>query len=88
MKLIIYSASVFYLLGLKLTSHVEIKSNLIHKTEIFAPPIDRNKENAVPSKDFRTNSASKDSTISTEIKKGQLIAPCSKNTKKDSTPSV
>ncbi len=72
MKLFLFSASVFYLLGLKLTSHVEIKSPLIHKsTTIESKTFPKTKQNVQPL-EFKPDLLKKDTAISSETKSSRL----------------
>jgi hypothetical protein len=87
MRLFLFSASVFYLLGLKLTSHLEIRTHLVHKSETIEPKTTPDTKQNVQPQGIKPELTSKDTTISIEIKKGQLTTPCSKNTKKQSAPS-
>lgn len=82
MKLFLFSASVFYLLGLKLTTHIEVKSPFIHKPatiESKAVPETKREAQALGSK---PELIKKETTISTETKSGQLTAPCLKKSGK------
>ena len=88
MRLLLFSASVFYFLGLKLTSHFEINMHLLHQTETSkpktAPAINTNNK----PQETKPVQTPKDTTISLQVKKGQLTAPYPKNVKKQMTPSV
>jgi len=86
MRLFLFSASVFYLLGLKLTSHLEIRTHLVHKAETIEPKTVPDIKQNIQPQEIKPELMSKDTTISIEIKQGQLTTPCSKNTKKQSTP--
>lgn len=88
MKLLIFSTSVFYLLGLKITSHLESKLPSINKAVIQKTLITPNPENKTIKPETKPATSVKDSTVSTEVRKGQLVAPGVKNTKKQSTPAV
>jgi hypothetical protein len=72
MKLFLFSASVFYLLGLKLTSHVEIKSSLSAKPVIIeSKTFPQTKQNVQPL-EFKPELLKKDTAISSEIKSSRL----------------
>jgi len=73
MKLFLFGASVFYLLGLKLTSSVEIKSSLSAKPAIIeSKTFPQTKQNLLPL-EFKPELLKKDTAISSEIKSSQLI---------------
>ena len=88
MRLFLFSASVFYFLGLKLTSHFEINMHLLHQVEISKPKTAPNIKNDIKAQETKSVQTPKDTTISTQVKKGRLTAPCPKNVKKQMTPSV
>jgi len=86
MRLFLFGVSVFYLLGLKLTSHVEFKSSLsaqpaINKTKVFP----ERKENAQPL-DAKPELQKKDTAISVETKNIRPILPSAKTQKNLTTP--
>ncbi|MDD2306902.1 MAG: hypothetical protein PHP53_19525 [Prolixibacteraceae bacterium] len=81
MRLFLFGVSVFYLLGLKLTSRVEIKSSLsvqpaIDKTKVFP----EQKENAQPL-EVKPELIKKDTAISVETKNIRPISPSAKTQK-------
>lgn len=88
MKLLIFSTSVFYLLGLKITSHLESRLPSVNKAVIQKTLITPNPVSSTVQKETKPSATAKDTTISTQVQKGQLIPANSKNTKKQSTPSV
>lgn len=64
MKLILFGASVFYLLGLKLTSQIHFKPDLLNKPAVIeskSAPANKIKENE---KLIKPQMTTKDSTIS------------------------
>ena len=86
MRLFLFGVSVFYLLGLKLTSHVEIKSSLntqpaIDKTKVFP----EQKENAQPL-EVKPELIKKDTAISVETKNIRPISPSAKTQKNHTFP--
>lgn len=86
MRLFLFGVSVFYLLGLKLTSQVEIKSLLsaqpaIDKTKVFPEP----KGNAQPL-EVKPELIKKDTAISVETKNIRPISPSAKTQKNLTTP--
>ena len=82
MKLFLFSASVFYLLGLKLTSQIEIKSHLMHKPATIESKTCPESKNNSQSIELKHELTKKASTTSTETKSGQLTAPCNKTSEK------
>jgi len=68
MRLFLFGASVFYLLGLKLTSHVEIKSTLCTKpASIESKIFPETKQNVQP-QELKPELTKKDTAISSETK--------------------
>lgn len=72
MKLFLFSASVFFLLGLKLTSKIELKSPSIRiptpvESKIYPEP-----GTNIQSMESKPNLIKKDTTISSEIKSSRL----------------
>jgi hypothetical protein len=80
MKLFLFSASIFYLLGLKLTSQIEIKSPLINNHTTIESKIYPETKNNIPSLKAKPKLAKKDTTISSGIKSSRLT-----KTPKDTT---
>lgn len=86
MRLFLFGVSVFYLLGLKLTSHVEVKASLsaptpIDKTKVFP----ERKGNAQPL-EVKPELQKKDTAISVETKNIRPISPSAKTQKNLTTP--
>lgn len=88
MRLLLFSASVFYFLGLKLTSHFEINTHLLRQAEISKPKIAPAINTTNKPQETNPAQTPKDTTISLQVKKGQLTTPFPKNAKKQMTPSV
>jgi hypothetical protein len=72
MKLFLFSASVFYLLGLKLTSQIEIKPPIITKSTTIESKTYPGIKNNIPSTESKPNLNKEDTTISSEIKSSRL----------------
>jgi len=72
MKLFLFSASVFYLLGLKLTSQIEVKSPLIPKSTTIESKTYPETRNNIPLLESKPTLNKKDTTISSEIKSTRL----------------
>jgi len=86
MRLFLFGASVFYLLGLKFISHVEIKSSLSAKpvsieSKVF--PEIKNNSQPVESKPELTK---KDTAVSAETKSVHPTAPTAKTQKNHTFP--
>ncbi len=82
MKLFLFSASVFYLLGLKLTSKIELKPVFYHKavsTEATATSAEKISAPALP---VKVGQLKKDTLNQVEPKSNQQTAPVNKNTDK------
>jgi len=72
MRLFLFGASVFYLLGLKLTSHVEIKSSLNAKPAIIESKVFPETKQNVQPLELKPELLKKDTAISSEIKSSRL----------------
>ena len=86
MRLFLFGVSVFYLLGLKLTSHVQIKSPVntqpaINETTVFP----ETKQNIQPL-ELKPESQKKDTAISVETKNIRPISPSAKTQKNHTFP--
>ncbi|MFA5329350.1 MAG: hypothetical protein WC384_16265 [Prolixibacteraceae bacterium] len=82
MKLFLFSASIFYILGLKLTSHIDILPHFFHspvKIETKAAPETKIE---IQGNALKSESAQKDSLNFHETKSGQSVAPQHKDTEK------
>ncbi len=85
MKLFLFSASVFYILGLKLSSQVNVLPHFFHspaKTETQVAPETKTK---IQESGIKSESVQKDSLNFNETKSGQLAAPQQKDTEKENT---
>lgn len=82
MKLFLFSASVFYLLGLKLTSQIEVKSHLFNKPATIETKVYPELENNAQPIPLKPESVKKAQATSPETKSGQLAAPCNKTSEK------
>jgi len=80
MRLFLFGASVFYLLGMKLTSHIEVKSPLINNHTTIESKTYPETKNSIPSLEAKPKLTKKDTTISSEIKSSRLT-----KTPKDTT---
>lgn len=82
MKLFLFSASVFYLLGLKLTSKIELPTVFYHKavsTETTITPVKKTDTPVLPKK---AEQLKKDSLNQPKPKSSQQTAPVSKTNEK------
>jgi hypothetical protein len=82
MKLFLFSASVFYLLGLKLTSKIELKPVFYHKAVSTETPATPDEKVSAPALPVKMEQLKKDTTIQTEPKSNQQTAPVSKTIEK------
>lgn len=81
MRLFLFGASVFYLLGLKLTSHIEIKSPISAKPAIIElKTFPETKQNIQPM-ELKPELIKKDTAISAETKRIHPTAPSAKTQK-------
>ena len=86
MRLFLFGVSVFYLLGLKLTSHIELKSSLCAKPEIIeSKAFPELKENAQPL-EIKPKMTKKDTAISSETKIIHIEEPSVKPQKSHTFP--
>lgn len=82
MKLFLFIASVLYLLGLKLTSKIDIIPHFFQKSvSIESTTIPETKQEANHT-EKKPELIKKDTVISTETKGGQLIVPSVRNSEK------
>jgi len=86
MRLFLLGASIFYLLGLKLTSHVEIKSSLSAKPAIIESKVFPETKQNVQPLDFKPELQKKDTAISAETKNIRPTAPSVKTQKSHTFP--
>ncbi len=81
MRLFLFSASVFYLLGLKLSSQIEIKSSIGHKPAIIeSKTFPETKDNG-QRLELKPELIKKDPAISAKTKSGHPTAPSVKTQK-------
>jgi hypothetical protein len=86
MRLFLFGASVFYLLGLKLTSHIEIKSPLSAKPAIIElKTFPETKQNVQPL-ELKPELAKKDTAISAVTKSVHPSAPSVKAQRNNTFP--
>ena len=81
MKLFLFGASVFYLLGLKVTTQTEFKTPIINKTIQSEPKVLPPKEQE-RQPEIKYELKKKEIPVSTETKSGKLTAPCVNDTVK------
>jgi len=86
MRLFLFGASVFYLLGLKLSSHVEIKSSLGAKSAIIESKVFPETKQNVQPLEFKPELQKKDTAISAETKNIRPTAPSVKTQKSHTFP--
>ena len=72
MKLFLFSASVFYFLGLKLTSQIELKSPLIKNPTTIESKTYPETRTDVPLFESKPKLTKKDTAISSEINSSRL----------------
>lgn len=82
MKLFLLSASVFYVLGLKLVSKIEILPVLHVKPVTTSAPASVPEKNSATSIHITTEDIKKDSVIQPMEKSSQILAPSVKTTEK------
>ena len=86
MRLFLFGVSVFYLLGLKLTSQVEIKSSENTQPAIIETPVSpETKQNTQPL-ELKPESQKKDTAISVETKSIRQVSPSAKTQKNHNFP--
>jgi len=86
MRLFLFSASVFYLLGLKLTSQIEIKSSLSAKPSTIESKTFPEIKHTVPTQELKPELMKKDTTISAETKNLHPTLPSVKTQKNNNLP--
>jgi hypothetical protein len=86
MRFFLFGASVFYLLGLKLTSHVEIKSSLNAKPVIIESKAFLETKQNVQPVELKPEVRKKDTAISVETKGIRPTAPSAKTQKNQVFP--
>ena len=65
MKLILFSASVLYLLGLKLTTQIQVTPHLIHKPAVIESKSFQEEQAKPVAPEIKIEKLAKDSTVST-----------------------
>jgi len=86
MRLFLFGASVFYLLGLKLTSHIEAKSSISAKPAIIESKAFPEFNNNAKSEKLGPELIKKDTAISAETKNTQSNTPSVKTPKNKAFP--
>jgi len=86
MRLFLFGASIFYLLGLKVTSHVEIKSSLNAKPAIIESKVFPETKQNIQPLEFKPELQKKDTAISAETKNIRPTAPSVKTQKNHTFP--
>jgi hypothetical protein len=86
MRLFLFSASVFYLLGLKLTSQMEIKSSLSAKPSTIELKTFPEIKHTVQPLELKPVLLKKDTTISAETKNIRQALPSAKTQKGNNLP--
>jgi len=86
MKLLLFSVSVFYLLGLKLTSQTEVKPTLNTQPAIIKSNVIPEIKHEIKLPEFKPELIKKDTTTSTEIRGIHPTAPSVKVQKSISSP--
>jgi len=82
MKLFLFSASVFYLLGLKLSSHLDILPHITSHSEKTESTISTSTKPQLQKLETKSLPVQKDSIHGTENGSGQLTAPLVKISEK------
>lgn len=82
MKLFLFSASIFYILGLKLTSKIEIKPIFHTKPITTETSIIQEDKNDNPALEVKPTSTRKNIIDQANTKSDQSITPAIKNTNK------
>lgn len=86
MRLFLFSASVFYLLGLKLSSQIEIKSSIGHKPAIIESKTFPETKNSGQPLELKPELTKKDTAISAGTKSDRPTAPSVKTQKNITVP--
>jgi hypothetical protein len=86
MKLFLFSVSVFYLLGLKLSSQTEVKSSLDTKPAIIKSNVIPEIKHELKLPELKPELSKKDTTTSTGIKSIYPTAPSVKVQKSNTLP--
>jgi hypothetical protein len=79
MKLLVFSASVFYLLGLKLTTQIHLRPNLLNKSTTIESSSVQDTKDAEKKSTAKPFANPKDTTLSA----GKKVAAPEKNISKD-----
>lgn len=82
MRLFLFSASIFYILGLKLTSVIEIKPFFHQKSVLTETSVIPAEKHDPTSMDVKSAPIKKDTLIRTEPKSSQIPVPTGKNKEK------
>ena len=86
MRLFLFGVSVFYLLGLKLTSHVQIKSSENTQPAIIETTVSPETKQNIQPLELKPESQKKDTAISVDTKNIRPISPSAKTQKNHTLP--